>query len=501
MTKTKFNDKLKLWYTDSLGLITSAPVSGSGDELPDGYHKHHPRLRLLIVSFKGDILMSNGKCEACHAFLLHRSVGEIIKAGTLVEQFHDGLIIASGSREILRVVFVDHETLTAILQTSVPGIRLSKSELHLLMQMLCGLSLRQASEVDNVAYETKRSQFKAIAVRTGFKTQTEVVRKTLLAINRDVLETTSSPRPKESGRQNQPEDFLNRYYPGVFRICRITTVDGKSLWVAETGPTTGTPVVCLHSQTLPPPEQFLTDWTSQENIRLIIPFRDGFLREVNNPYDREKHLRQGTRDIVQTIDFFCNGCAHIVANSTGSPYAVSVAVNYPDRVKRLTFCAAAYVGNYTNQPVRRLTSGVKNLFSRNEFLIAKMFEHYLLKMSTPAGMLGILKSAYHNSPRDMALFIALTSNPVSHSWIYESYRMSRNSVIMDIAMSSYDVWQNADKIRCPVLFVHGRSDPINSVTDARKVADLIPNSQFVEIEDEGQSLFISRLCQVVLMGG
>ncbi len=500
MEKNAISEKLKAWYTDSLSLLTPTTAKANIAELQIASLKHQHHLGIMIASPNGDSLWSSGNCDACKAFIANKGVGEIAQAGILVEQFHDGLIIASGTNEIFYVIYFDGESLPGILQASVPGIRLSNSELHLLMQILCGLSLRGASEADKVAYETKRSQFKSLAARTGFRTQTEVVRSTLLALTCNVLESASNFTPTTPDQHNESEAFLNRYYPGIFRTCRITTGEGESLWVAETGPLTGTPVVWLHSQTLPTPGQFLTDWTSQKNIRLIIPFREGFLGAVKKPFTPQKHLRHCTLDIVQTIDIFCGGRAHVVANSTGSPYAVSLAADYPDRVERLTFCASAYVGSYANQPVRRLTRGVKNLFLTNEFLIEKMFERYLLKMSNPTGLLEILKSAYQNSPRDMEIFTELISSPIGHSWIYESYRMSRHSVVMDIAMSSNDVWQHAHKISCPVLFVHGRSDPINSVVDARKVSDLITNSQFVEIEEEGQSLFISRLAEIILLG-
>ena len=311
---------------------------------------------------------------------------------------------------------------------------------------------------------------------------------------------SGNEKPILAGAKNHESgQFLKTYYPGVFRFHEITQSSGRKLRVAETGPIDGKPVLWLHSQTLPCPEQFCDQWTHKKGIRLIIPLREGFLEECDSAFSLPSHIENCTNDIAAAIRYFCNGRASVVANSSATPYAINLATKYPQCVEHITFCAAGYVGRYNSKPVRRLVNGVKNLVTKNEILLARMFDRYLKKMSSLPGILEVLKASYKDSEWDKAVFNKLLSNPVNHSWMYESYRKSRHSVIMDVAMGGRNVWKEASKIRCEVLFVHGANDPINLLSDTKEIAKQIAGSNVVVFEHAGQSLFLTLLADVVCL--
>ncbi|NOX39617.1 MAG: alpha/beta hydrolase [Alphaproteobacteria bacterium] len=494
--KVADHDSLKVWYADSLSLMRPAGRDMASD-VPSNSSMWQPRLGILQISAQGEELYANGNSETCRAYIKSQRARKTAKPGTRAEQFQGGLIITVRTVNLTRIIFVHRDSLTSIVQEVAPGATLTKAEFHLLQQILCGMSLKHASEVDNVAYETKRTQFKSLAAHLNFSSQSETIRNMLLALTTYALESTGSFLAMTPQDSASIKSFLDSYYPGVFRFHQIVTHDKRVLRVLETGPIDGRPVIWLHSQTLPSPDQFSSNWTRQHNIRLIIPLREGFLSEVETRFSRAEHLVRATQDIVAALDFFCNGRAQIVANSTGVAFALRLAATRPDCVDRLTISAAAYVGRYENQSVLRLVRGLKNLTLQSETLATKALDRYMSKMSSLTGALELLRTTYEKSAYDMDIFNRLLATPLGHLWLYDSYRMSRYSVIKDIAMGGEDVWQLAHKISCKPLFVHGRRDPINNVGAARKAAALIKSSDFVELEHCGQSLFLRRLADLI----
>lgn len=499
--KPPTNSELGKWYDDSLSLVTSKSLNSGKQPILTTSPIMMLGIGLMAFKNKSDVFWKYGEYDKCVSFIENQNYEELGNhtCNNVIEPFLDGLIIAGKIEETTRVVYLDGIALTKILVQFLGHITLSKSELNLLIQILCGMTLKEAAITDNVTYETKRSQFKSLAARTGFHTQSEVIRNTLSCLMTYVMELFHTFYTGASHHGDEAWKFLNSYYPGIFRYHQIEMNDGQKLRVADTGPIGGDPVIWLHSQTLPCPKQLSNDWPLERNIRLLIPLREGFLEETDTRYSKAGHIDRCTNDLVAVVKHFCGGKARVVANSTGVPYAINMAVKFPEHVEHITFCASSYLGHYHNQPVRKLVNGVKNLVTKNELLIARMFERYLSKMSSLAGILEVLESSYKDSNWDMEVFTALLSNPVNHSWMYESYRKSRHSVVMDVAMGGYDVWKNAEKIGCGTLFVHGKLDPINLATDAQLIAGHIPHSEFVLLEEDGQSLFLTKLSEITGM--
>ncbi len=488
-------EMLKVWYEEGLSLLKSKN-NAHFDKVLTSPKIWQPGLGLLILSNHGKEIYLSGNYEICQLFAKDNNIEQFGNQGVQVVQFHNGLIIIAKQKNHTRIIFVHHDTLINILRQFTPQVELTNSEFQLLMQILCGKTLKEASKADNVSYETKRTQFKSLAARTGFRSQSELIRNILLSLSSFAL-GISEEFPLANNKSENTRLFLDKYYPDIFRFHQINSLNGHKINIAETGPYDGKPIIWLHSQTLPCPSQFSNDWPNKQKLRFIIPFREGFLSEVEHYYSRQVHLERCTEDIATIIEIFCNGSADIIANSSGTAFAINLALKYADHVNKLTICAAAYVGKYETQSVRRMVHGIKNLTLKNENLAAKVVDNYIVKMSSPIGAMEVLKSAYKNSQIDIKIFKELLSNPKNHAWLYESYKLSRYSVIKDIAMAGDNIWQNAKQINCPTLFIHGKHDPINSFKAAQKASKLIADSKFIALENQGQSLFISCLADLV----
>ncbi len=497
-TANKSDSELLIeWYEDSLNLILPKNRKQSYEPLETPARNWKSCLGVLNLTSKGEVLWSYGDTRSCHAYMAENNIQFDNHDAVKVETFNDGLIIRSIRADIIRLVYIDHQSTMALLQDVVPNIELTNAELHLLMQILSGFTLKDAAKADHVSYETKRSQFKSLASRTGFRTQSEVIRMSLMALNAQVLDSVDSAHTGQIEESKGVQEFFDLYYPKIFRYHRISINPEHTLRVIDAGPITGKPIIFAHSQTLPPPNQFNTDWLSENNIRLLIPLREGFLQRIQVERSNTEHLERGATDLEDTINMFCGGVAKVVANSCGTAYAIEIAKRNPELFESLTITTLPYLGKYASGPIDNVVSGFKNLALKSKLILDKTYTRYVKKMSTAKGMLEVLSSAYKQSPSDMKIFSEIIHDPIGHSWMYESYRLSQQSVTNDIILGGTNIWEGTQKLKVPNLCIHGVTDPINSISDARKIQSQIANSEFVELPDEGQSFFRTRFKDII----
>ncbi len=492
-------DLISAWYEDSLSLVNPSIDVAKKWKIPFP-PDIDVGLEILYVAPNGNELLVHGNPINCRSYLDEIDLENHFDDDFGVVRHEEGILLFSKSHQAYRLVYVSRPNFSVILEKAFSQTRFTNAELQLLIQLLCGLSVRAAAEEDGVAYETKRWQFKSLATRAGFSNQNEAIRKTLLALTSHSLDAVGIVLGNAVDHSDPTLQFLRTYYQERFRFLKVTGRSNRIIRVIETGPVSGTPVVWMHSQTLPPPGQFADDWCEKQNIRLIIPLREGFLSGLRNGPAPADQLVRTAEDVADIIHMFAGGQAKIVAQSTGTAYALQLAHDYPEVVSELIFAAAAFVGDYQNWRIQKFVDGFRNLLGRNPFILAKSYDRYMKRISTREGLWAVLSSTYETSPRDMSIFEDILSDPLGHTMMYDSYRLSRHSMLSDVGLKALNVWQKAKNLaNIPILFVHGGSDPINAIADAKYVQQEIPGAQFKELEGEGQSLFLNRLRDVVTM--
>jgi len=324
------NQLLRAWYEDSLSLIFSDTVSVAVDASEPELQSWRNTIGILTLTGDGKELWSHGDTQACYDFLTSYNMSGLSGEAFKVEPFNNGLILLSSVRNVVRIVYANNATMIKILRDAAPDADLSNAELRLLLQILSGLTLRESAKLDGVSYETKRSQFKSLAMRTGFRTQSEVIRVSLLALTAHALDQAGTQSSENETGTDTDQEFLNFFYPNIFRYHGITMGKKRRLRVIEAGPISGNPIIYVHSQTLPPPSQFNLEWLEENNIRLIIPLRSGLLDPDAERASLTIHRDRATEDLFDTIVLFCGGKCRIIASSTGSAYAINLARQHPE---------------------------------------------------------------------------------------------------------------------------------------------------------------------------
>ena len=489
--------RLRAWYEDSLGLLSVDSAFSLRSASDIKYQQDNSTIGILYLTSTGQEVWGFGNLHICREFSALVQEDDPDEKQARLHAFGNNIVLYSQIKNTRRIIVITHSFLLRVLGEIYPAAELSDAELHLMIQILCGRSLKEAANIDGVAYETKRSQFKSLASKTDTHSQSEVVRITLANLLSYILDAVGMKAARTGSTVVDEKVFLDLYYPNTFRFHQISLEGGRTLRVADAGPELGKPVIFVHSQTLPPPAQVQTSWLSAANTRLLIPLRHGFLQGTVKPDIAPVHLHRSACDIADTIRLLCNGPARLVSQSTGVAYGIRAAMDAPELVEEYTIAAAAHLGDYTSGKVHKFVSAMKKLASNNNLLLEKTYDQYIRRMSTPAGFRKLLQSTYTDSQIDVQIFNLMIDNPLIYSWIFETYRLSRWSVIRDVTCGNMDIWSGIETFNGRVTFVHGANDPINPVDAARSVCSQFKNSAFVELKDHGQSLFLSCFEQLI----
>lgn len=491
--------RLNTWYQDSLALIRSDNSKKQGHFSFDSA-VGNTGFGILVLEKNAEV-HAEGDAEMCRQHLRELDHAKLLQHGITVQTKDGCFFLVSSLNNNIRVVSVNRNRCSRLLSEMFPEVRISEAEFRVLEQLVCGATLREAAREDDVSYETKRAQFKALSAKTGFGNQSDAVRIFLAAILSHTLPRPAVKPVNPNQSRSAGKSFLELYYPETFRFHEVSMKNGRILRVADAGPPGGKPVVFAHSQTLPKPDQIQTEWLEKSNTRLLVPLRCGFLDLISNPPGVKDHLETSAREIVDTIQLFCGSPVRLVAQSTGSPYALRATWQAPELVRELVIAAAAHLGKYNDGKINTFVEAIRKLAMKSDIILDKTYEQYQKRMSTVEGFAKLLRTTYRNSKPDQEVFSEILSSPLTYSWLFESYRLSRWSIMRDIAAGNMDVWSGADKIKRPVVFVHGSHDPINPPDAARRIRKAVPDSSFVELPDHGQSLFLSLFKELVTFEG
>lgn len=151
--------------------------------------------------------------------------------------------------------------------------KISGTELDLLKSILSGMTLREISDRDGVAYETRRNQLKSLQSKSRTHKQADLLVRfsSLVSLRAKDLKFAGSVTP------DTLRSHLTASWAGPFRVYPWSGDAGNQLLVCELGPLEGRPILMLHSGfhpvfPLPSDAQHLVE----RGLRLIIPYRPGF---------------------------------------------------------------------------------------------------------------------------------------------------------------------------------------------------------------------------------
>jgi 3-oxoadipate enol-lactonase len=173
-------------------------------------------------------------------------------------------------------------------------------------------------------------------------------------------------------------------------------------------------------------------------------------------------LKDHVQDVIALMDYLDIKKANIMGISMGSYIAQGVAIKSPERVEKLILVSAKSHGK-TSSLARLFTQYQSELEGLNQIEKVNYLSQYIFHNLDAVGK--SMKELGENS-------IMLTPEQ----------QASANK-----ALEGFDFRPELHKINVETLVISGKYDGLNPPEDGREIANLIPNSTFIEFEKSGHS--------------
>jgi 3-oxoadipate enol-lactonase len=176
-------------------------------------------------------------------------------------------------------------------------------------------------------------------------------------------------------------------------------------------------------------------------------------------------------DVVALLDHLRIERATVLGHSMGGYIALQFAVRYPERLEKLILVGtSALAGGALGRPAPT--------YDRSTWIddpVERTFRRY--SHMTGPGFFEVRPE----------LLTAVAETARGNRITFEA--MTRQS---DSAFNSHDVRADLPKISAPTLVIHGAVDPTIPLSAGRRIAEAIPNAQFVEFTNAGHLPHLER---------
>ena len=279
--------------------------------------------------------------------------------------------------------------------------------------------------------------------------------------------------------------------------------DGRRLAYTVTGPRDGTPVVYCHGAIGTPLDTGvnLKQLTARLGVRYIAPSRPGTGCSDPSP---GRGVLDMARDVEALADHLGVGHFSVIGVSAGGPYALAVAHQLPDRVRRVGVCSSVSplcALHRTPGMRRRIRLGLAFLAASPKFCRA-VGDALLPAVARHPELLTRVISA-HAAPQERLRLASASERSAAVRSFLDAAHDGVGGLIDDYLVYSGDWGFPVSEVGSEVLLWHGGADPLVPVEHALQLAAALPRCRVFIDPDEGHHFFRSSLERIlaVLVGG
>ncbi|MFC1564249.1 alpha/beta fold hydrolase [candidate division KSB1 bacterium] len=258
-------------------------------------------------------------------------------------------------------------------------------------------------------------------------------------------------------------------------------INGTTLYYKTMG--SGEPIVVLHGGPGFDHRQFLPYiWELSSNYKVILYDQRG-TGLSSDPVDSASiTIDNFIEDIEGIRNYFNIDKMNLLGHSWGGILAMYYAISHQDNLKSLILCSTTASveafgemrANYTAARLPEDTEMISEIASSDEFAAGdpetiKRFWQVFFKPYFP------------DQSNALKLDLEFTENTIRYSNDVANYVLG--------SIGAFDIHEDIKAITCPVLVIHGDSDPM-PVKYAEMIHESIPNSEFVIAEQAGHWLFV-----------
>jgi len=364
----------------------------------------------------------------------------------------------------LRGIVVDTPLFAEIVGLFNEATNLTAAEIRVLFQLVGGVELRVAAQVDRVSYETKRSHAKSAADKLECAGQKDLIRKlmgqlfhlmSICEADLRVVETAAAFAGTYLGRDMQ------------FRVRQHGS--GAILRYLVGGPETGTPVFMVPGMMFPVPLRGVGPVLERHGIRLYVPIRCGYLEPLPFAalFGAGDVVEQGLRDAALIIAAERLAPVHLVGNSLGAMAALRLALARPDLFTGLTLMSANLARAAHEDGLlhgSKFYRGMHRL--KSDTLLFKLVNLEYRKFYSDSGTCRhILRTHFARNETDLAVLDGAAAGEPVYDMFAAAYPTSVVGIAEDFRHAMTAGAVDASRLAVPLSIVHGDDDPLTGLDE------------------------------------
>lgn len=225
----------------------------------------------------------------------------------------------NGRYSTSRCIAFSEGVFSDVLQVFNGDAGLTAAETRLLFQLVSGVSLKTAAEVDGLSFETKRAHLKNASAKLNLNGQVDVVRRLmgqlvhlllLCEIGRDGIEVA--------------ETFTRDVLPRGTSLATQPTDREQRLRIWDVGPRNGRPVLLCHGFLFPFLFNSAATYLEELGLRLMVPVRRGYLDDSQNQayFDDGLLFDRTLADLLQFSQMQFDEPPYLIGHGAGCFYAM-----------------------------------------------------------------------------------------------------------------------------------------------------------------------------------
>ena len=379
-----------------------------------------------------------------------------------------------------RAHYLPRAAVFAMLAAANPKAALSHAEKLVVFRLVGGLSLKESAALDQLSFETKRTQLKSVLGKLDCAGQVELVRRVMTQLIA-YLPSTDAASPDDAVAR-----FVVAHLPEGCRYYRAPLPSGRTARVIEAGPLSGRPVLLLHGMLFPVVLHGALDALAETGLRVIVPIRAGYFETDRQGFDdSDAHIESALEDYLAFIEHVVATPVVLVGSSLGISYAAHLAHRRPDLAAGLVLLG----GNALQQGGRRgvyvegFFQGLRDLVIRPG-LARRLTWQFTRMCANPRIARRVLNRVFQGWAADQAA-LALPTGDIGFEWFCEMFAASAPGVAEDYR-SGLSSWKDVlGALTTPLTVVHGGRDPVTGLEAMRGLLAAVEAYDVALVPDGG----------------
>ncbi len=280
------------------------------------------------------------------------------------------------------------------------------------------------------------------------------------------------------------------------RSRTVVLPDGRRLGYAEWGDAQGWPVLFFHGT---PSSRLGLEWAEDaaaaHGARVLSLDRPGHGLSDLAP---GRTLLDWSCDVEAFADAIGLDTFAVAGWSGGGPYVLACAAAIPERLTGAAVLSGC--GPLDTRAARRSSSDLDRTMlalSARSPRAARLVLMPVVAVARRNPQLAVKGIEQDLSPRDLDVFRRLHPDPASAiEFFLEAFRSGTSGVIDDYRVLASPWCLAPEDIEMPVHFWHGDADRMVALSEARAVAERMPNARFTVVPGEGHMLMMDHVHEV-----